>query len=132
MNLTPIFFGTVTAGKLTLNDDKAFKQHIASFEGAVQLTLKKKKNQRSMRQNSYYWGVVVNILASHFGYEPDEMHEALKFQFLRAGDVRLPTVRSTAELNTAEFEDLMSRIRRWAAMEFQINIPEPNEDLLLS
>jgi len=39
----------------------------------------------------------------------------------------LPTVRSTTTLSTIEFEQLMEEIKRWAAIEFEILIPDPNE-----
>ena len=36
--------------------------------------------------------------------------------------------RSTANLNTKEFENYLEEIRRWAITDLSINIPEPNEN----
>jgi hypothetical protein len=89
-----------------------------------------KYHKRSLWQNSYYHGVIVRILADHFGYSPEEMHEALKFKFLRIERPGKPTtVRSTADENftRADAENYYSQIRTWASREFGIYIPLPRE-----
>jgi hypothetical protein len=71
-----------------------------------EFTARAKRRKRSLSQNSYYWGIVVAMLAEAAGYSPEEMHDALKFELLRVhGDSRLPTARSTTELTTVEMED---------------------------
>lgn len=126
------FNGTVEKGKLKLNSPEAFNRYIFTLEGPVTLEIKKVKQGRSLNQNSYYWGVVVPILASDLGYEVEEMHEALKWKFLRVNDKELPTVRSTAKLSKGEFVEYIDRIIRWAATEYQIIIPLPNEAYTLT
>lgn len=106
---------------------KGFEEHLLSLEGDVQVTVERKKKPRSDRQNAYYWGVMIDILAKHFGYTPDEMHESLKWQFLRVPDAPIPLVKSSAKLTTVEFEDYAANVRQWAAQEHSINIPLPNE-----
>jgi hypothetical protein len=94
----------------------------------VEVVIRKYKSKRSNEQNSYYWGVVLDILSKHTGYESDEMHEILKFKFLRKrinNDVEY--VQSTTKLNTAEMEEYLEKVRRWAATELSCNIPLPNE-----
>jgi hypothetical protein len=87
-----------------------------------------REKQRSLDQNAYYWGVVVKILAGETGYTKDEMHEALKVKFLTYENVKgIPTVLSTANLNTKQFEVYLEMVRRWAAMDLGIVIPEPNQ-----
>ena len=87
-----------------------------------------RERQRSLDQNAYYWGVVVKILAGETGYTKDEMHDALKVKFLTYENVRgIPTVLSTANLNTKQFEVYLEMVRRWAAMDLGIVIPEPNQ-----
>ncbi len=111
---------------------RALLNHFAGKR--VILSIAAQKKDRSDNENRYYWGVVVKILGDELGYSSDEMHEALKFKFLRMeaepdGKRRLETVRSTATLKTDEFEDYLDRIRMWAAADMGIVIPLPNEVL---
>ena len=124
-----IHLGTVEQGKIQFNDLKKLKMDIYKHEGKpVEMTISRKKKSRSLNENSYYWGVPLAILGDHLGYTPDEMNEAIKWQFLRVKrDGKPDTARSTKDLTTAEFEDLMSNIRRWGSIEFGVYIPEPNE-----
>ncbi len=94
------------------------------------------KKQRSNLENRYYWGVVIDIIADHTGFSPDEIHEILKHKFLRKqvwlskeGGVAegFDITKSTAELSTVEFEKYLSEIRQWASMELGCYIPLPNE-----
>jgi len=71
------------------------------------------------------------MLAEHLGYQADEMHEALKFKFLRvAGDEDevegLPRVRSSASLSTVEFTAYVENVVTWAGAEFGLDIPDPS------
>lgn len=127
MKIKPLFFGSIDHGKIKLDNPEEFKNYCNNLNGEIQLLLEKRKKNRSLNQNSYYWGVVIPLLSEYFGYESEEMHEALKYQFLRKGNVQLPTVRSTRRMTTIEFGDYMAKVRRWAAIEYSINIPEPNE-----
>lgn len=126
--MNPILYGKVEKGRIVWQEPERRAVYIASLEGKeIQESLGKKIERRTDQQNKYYWSVVVAILGNHFGYEPEEMHEALKFQFLRTHDDTLPSVRSTTKLSTAEFVDYIDRIMRWAASEYQVYIPEANE-----
>jgi hypothetical protein len=93
----------------------------------VDVTIRETKSKRSNNQNAYYWSVVLPILGDYFGYENDEVHFALRNKFLKKGACDLETARSTTSLNTAEFEDYLEKIRRWAITEYNINVPLPNE-----
>ena len=93
----------------------------------VEVIIRKPKTKRSDLQNSYYFGVVVEMLANELGYDKDEMHEILKYKFLQSNSMGMPYVKSTTKLSTGEFEDYLSGIKRWAAEFLHINIPDPNE-----
>lgn len=117
-----------------LYDEDVHKQQIYmdTFKDSDHLfiTIEKitKKKMRSLQQNAYYWGVVIDILANETGYTKDEMHEALKVKFLQYENVPgLPTMRSSTDLSTVEFETYMEMIRRWASQDLGIVIPEPNQ-----
>ena len=125
---TPLFTGRIDRGKLILDTPQRYLVHLARLDGKpVELLIRKRRSQRSLPQNAYYWGVVVEILAEHFGYEKEEMHVALKFKFLRTHDGDLPTGRSTSKLTTVEFVNYTNEIIRWAAQEHQVFIPDPGQ-----
>lgn len=130
----PIFFGTVVDGKLALEKPGQFKQYVAKLKGDVQLTITRRKKLRTNAENSYYWGVVVAMVAEEMGLIPDEAHDYLKGLFLKMGvevkGKRYEVVRSTAILSTEEFEEYVTKCRNWAGVELHIYIPEPNETVV--
>lgn len=117
--MKPIFCGVVKHGRIEFDSPERYLVYLAGLEGKrVELTVERERHNRSLNQNSYYWGVVIEILGNHWGYAPEEMHEALKFKFLKLHeDTGLVTVRSTAKLSTKEFGDYIDSIVRWAAQE---------------
>lgn len=129
MKLNQIHPGIIERGQMKFDCPSAYLQKVKSLEGQrFEIVLRKEIKGRSLNQNAYYWGVVIDILGNHLGYEAEEMHEALKFKFLRIHKVEgLETVRSTTDLSTAEFEEYLEKIRRWAAMELNCYTPLPNE-----
>ena len=127
---TPLFHGQVTKGRLVLETPHRYLVYLSGLEGKrVEVVVRKQKSQRSIQQNKYYWAVVVEILANHCGYEPEEMHEALKVKFLSdhsEDDKGLIRIGSTAKLTTDGFVKYIDRIIRWASG-FGVFIPDPNQ-----
>nr|BDD43627.1 hypothetical protein 7 [Dehalococcoidia bacterium] len=117
------------AQRLALFDKDRFQKSLLGFKpnSKVWVIIKDDKETRSLKQNAYYHGVIVSMLAEFFGYDHDEMHEALKWKFLQKPDAPVPTVRSTRTLDTKEFIKFNKTIKRWAAVEFSFYIPDPNE-----
>ncbi len=126
--MKPVFHGIIKQGKVKLDNQAPYLVLLSGLEGKrIELSIQLERNSRTLSQNAYYWGVVVEILAEHFGYETDEMHEALKFKFLKKhGDI-LVTVGSTAKLSTKEFGEYLDKVIRWAAEEYQVVIPSSDE-----
>ena len=130
MNNRPIrkFKAKVSNGKLVLPSTKLFRENLKNFEGKeVDLIIQRHRKTRTNQQNRYYWGAIIPILAEHFGYEDDELHQALKWIFLRKKFGPLPTVISTTKLNTAQFTDYIDRIKRWASVNHNVVLPDPEE-----
>lgn len=136
---TPVFRGRIEQRKICLEQRDGFAALIARLEGnEIDLILRKHRNVRSLSQNAYYWAVVIPVLAEHCGYEDEEMHKALQWRFLQkhadqTGEfetqgtwVKLPTVRSTADLDTAEFTDYIERVRTLAA-QMGCVVPSPGQ-----
>ena len=126
--MTPIFMGKITDYKLLLDNPTKYQQYIDSLSGhRVEIVVRKQKAKRSENQSRYYWGVVIELLSKELGYDQDEMHEILKYKFLQSNAMGLPYVKSTTKLSTGEFEEYLSKIKRWAAEFLHIVIPDPNE-----
>lgn len=127
--MTPIFVGTIQSGKISLDDRSQFVNYLNSLDGKrVQLTVEKVKHNRSLNQNSYYWGVVLKLIAGYTGAEPEEVHDALKMQFSQkrfVGNLVAPA--STKRMDTIQFTDYIEKVRRWAAEELSVSIPDPQE-----
>ncbi|MEA2036722.1 MAG: hypothetical protein U9O94_04400, partial [Nanoarchaeota archaeon] len=79
------------------------------------------------KENAYYWGVVVKLIGEHLGYLPNEVHDALKWKFLRREGLKLDKSLSTTVLDTIDFEEYLSNIRQWAGQDLEMIIPLPNE-----
>lgn len=89
-----------------------------------------RKVKRTGQQNKYYW-VVVAIIADSLGYSSDEMHEALKRNFIGSeqgkdcfGNVYIKA-KSSAKLNKDDFIDYLNKVLIFAQNE-NIEIPEPD------
>jgi hypothetical protein len=100
---------------------------------AYRVELKENKGKRSLNENAYYWGVVVAIMSDYTGDTPDDMHEILKYKFLKTvlvfGGEEIVVPGQTSALTTKEFEEYLDRIRIFALTELDVKIPLPNEFL---
>jgi hypothetical protein len=77
------FFSTVKDGKLQKNTTLNILQCLAPLEGKrVVVTIEKQKSSRSLQQNKLYW-VYIDILSKELGHSKDEMHELVKYKFLK-------------------------------------------------
>ena len=126
--MTPIFLGKVSHGKVVFEKVDLLNGYLIGLEGKdIEIIIRKRKKNRTLSQNNWYWSCVVGIAAEHFGYEPDEMHEAYKFMFLRKHTEGKPeTVRSTTSLSTVEFSEYVEKCRQFCSEE-GIVIPDPGE-----
>lgn len=93
--------------------------------------------QRSLKQNNYYWGVVVpNVRAMFLDcgdvLDADEVHDYLKKHVMKlrrtvnGPEGEKEIIGSTKKLDTGPFEDQMHVVRAWAA-QFGYMIPLPRE-----
>lgn len=121
---------------------KRFIEVLKEFEGkSIELVIKTKRKYRSNDQNRYYFGVVVPLIKKRieddFGERmtKEEVHEFLKGKFNmeeKASQVTgelLHLPKSTTALSTTEFMEYVKIIRAWAIDFFEMDIPEPNEQI---
>ena len=103
--------------KIKLDNKLRFMEYLSGFEGErIELVLRKRNPGRSEQYNRYYWAVPVVIIGDYLGYEAEEMHKVLKEKF---------NVESTARMKTEKFQEYIEKIKRWAAQEFGLYIPDP-------
>lgn len=104
---------------------------------AVTIEVKPTKKYRSVFQNSYYWAVVITLIASRLkelGHDVDKdlTHEFLKGRFLytemNTGEETMRIPRKTSDLSTTEFEEYVEVVKQFAAETLEIFIPDPNDD----
>lgn len=130
--MTPKFPATVENGKLQLNDPESFKTWIATnLQGEVTVTVEKRRKTRSLKQNSYGYGVVLKELSEFTGYTVGEVKEVAKkelgfVRYIQLHD-RPPreVTRSSATFSTVEWEEYMRFLRQWGD-ECGIYIPDPS------
>jgi hypothetical protein len=126
--MIPIFTAKVENGLLQLSNAQKLFDYLKTINNqTVEVIICKPKTKRSDQQNRYYWSVVLELLSKELGYDQDEMHEILKYKFLQSHAMGMPYVKSTTKLSTGEFEDYLSKIKRWSAEFLHIVIPDPNE-----
>lgn len=132
--ISPLIIGYVNEnGSFDAYDKEKFRAAFDCHRGKeIEFTPKRHRKNRSPNQNRFYWGVVVPMIGEAMGEtDPEAVHGVLKHEHnyyvatVRSTEIRVPL--STAELNTADFEAYLERVRRWASEFFSMNIPLPNE-----
>ncbi len=101
---------------------------------AVDVVVRPHRNQRSLDQNRWWFGIAVPLIAHELGYEKHEhedVHYALVAKcFGKKYDERIgedvPKVRSS-HLTTVQFSELMEWAVRFAAKDLGIVVPLPGE-----
>ena len=135
---------SVLKGKFKRNINEIL-QAVSTFEGKdCMFTIEPVKNKRSSQQNRYYHGVIIPIVKNclkEAGYvmTNEDVHDLLKMKFLRetlfvnedTGDITERT-KSTTELSKSAFMDYVEEIRQFTLEYFNTDIPEPNEEIMLS
>ena len=136
--ITLTYYGNVTLdGTLKLPGAK-IRMEVQVFTGKeIELTIQRKKKHRSDPQNRYYWGVVVEMIRAGMKemgdkVTPDQVHEFLKWRFLRTqkideatGEVLYEYAGSTADLSTVEFSEYVEKCCQFAAELLGVSIPLP-------
>lgn len=135
MNLKFTYFSKVENGLLSKSASKAIRSDLTNFEGKrIVITISKAKSQRTVSQNALWW-VYVTMIANELGYSKEEMHEVIKFKFMKCEKVNEKTgevmqyLKSTTDLSKMDFADLINDLQRWAAESLGIVLPEPGQQI---
>lgn len=88
----------------------------------------KYSQRRSVEQNSFYWKML-SIASMEIGYETEELHEIMKFKFLRrtvisetSGEM-LDYIKSTSKLTVTEFREYIDKCKRYLSNTLNIKFP---------
>lgn len=110
------------------------------------LTIEPIKKKRSNNQNSFYWGVVIPIVQNGLLDATGELRsgENIHYNILQkmfapereiintdTGESFFEKI-SSSEMTTTQFMEYVMEIQKWAAEFLGIDIPNPNEEMMLS
>jgi hypothetical protein len=123
-----IYRGIVENNTLKIYEKEEFKKLIQSFNGKeVAITLEKYFKNRSVKENNYYRGCVLETIKEYTGDDKDSLHIFLKQKFLKERGNICDKIKSTKTLTTVQFEKYLSDIRMWASQELSLYIFLPGE-----
>jgi hypothetical protein len=127
--MNPVFEAKTDGRTLTFETPVRLQNYLFNLKGKkLEVVVRKQRSQRSNNQNNYLWGVVYKLISDATGYEVDEVHDIIKFKFLRKkNNYGMDYVKSTAKMNTTEMEEYLDKVRKWSEVELNCKIPMPNE-----
>lgn len=120
-------------GRLVL-DRPLFARGMQSMKrGKVEIVVREAKNRRSSAANRYYWGVVLRLIADYTGDDVNSIHEFMKLRFLQPREIHLlgevfHVSPSSASLDSQQFQEFVENVRRFAAVDLQVETPDPDPE----
>ena len=127
--LSPILYGKVEKGKLILDYPEKFIVRLASLEGKrVEVVVRKETNTRTSQSNRYLFGVVYAVISENTGYDPEQVHDAMKVMFASQHlENGLVITEHTSKMDTVRFSKYVDDIKRWAAEFLHCYVPDAGE-----
>lgn len=127
------------------NAIRALQSAVIGGDEIMVVRLEPEEKKRTQRQNKYLWGVVYKTIVDNDpGFfcndavdglrktarlsAAEVVHEFCKARFLPSADLpglQITVAPSTAKLPRKEFQEYVEAIRRWAADELQVFVPDP-------
>ena len=77
--MTPIWHGITKDGRLIVADRANFEAHLRSLNGCeIEISVRKRRHQRSLSANAFYWAVIIRAISEYSGHDPDDrvVHES--------------------------------------------------------
>ena len=127
--MNPVLYGKVEKGKLVLDYPEQLVVRLASLEGKrVEVIVRKETKTRTSQQNRYLFGVVYAIISDCTGYDPEQVHDAMKVKFASKHlDNGLVITERTSKMTTERMTQYIDDIKRWAAEFLGCYIPDAGE-----
>lgn len=109
---------------------KAFLGRMRQSDVSVRIS--KPRKIRSLKANSYLWGVIYSMIAAHLGYSAEDVHAVLKDMFLprkfvKIGAKEIEIRKTTTDLTPGEFHQYITAISAWASSEIGLTLPDVNQ-----
>jgi hypothetical protein len=130
-------------GALSIHNRQRLVEWARQYPGKnVVIKFERKGSKRSSPQNRYYWGIVIKEITlrlrelGHQWITDEDVHDMMKLKFnyeqivSEQGEV-LELPKSTSTLTKTQFAEYVDNIRMWAAGFLGVNIPDPNQDLMM-
>lgn len=97
------------------------------------VSIKLHRTKRSSEANNLYWAWI-GIIAQETGNDREVCHKFFAKKFLgydtkEFGDEKIAIVKSTSNLDTAQFAEYMNQVEAFAAVELGIILPHPDDRL---
>lgn len=126
------YFPKIENGKISSGFIKDLERDFAFLEGKhLRVQVEKARSKRSLAQNRMYWGWI-KLLSDHTGIEKNELHDLVKYKFLKEEKVDQTTgeiyfsIKSTTTLNKTQFSDFARDIDIWTKEFFSVTLPMPD------
>ena len=144
----PVFKGFAKGGSLFFEDRRALDGYVRSLDGKqLDIILKEQHKHKSRKEEKFYHGVVVRMVADDMCISDQEAHDILRGLHLKVEEkkiiagikiLRYERVLSTTELSDKAYQDYWKRCIAWAALPtlpeglsqtsgLSLYIPYPNE-----
>lgn len=108
----------------------------------IYITFEQNNGKRSLRQNRYWWGVVIETMRRHYDdlgvmLTPDQVNEVVchhighEEAFTDPHGIRHVIRKSTSNQSKEQFGELMEKVWAWAAVDLGVYIPPPEDKDLI-
>lgn len=125
------FHAEMIDGKIVFNDEQGFDLFCSTqINQPLIVTIERYFNKRTLPQNSYYWGVVLRMIAEYTGHFEKELDDLFCSMFIAPrivviGEEEYFFKRSTSDLDTVEMNMHSEHVRMFAAERIGLAIPLP-------
>lgn len=103
---------------------------LKNLKGEQVIKIKNRSKGRSLKENRYYWGVVLAYISDFTGHDTNQVHEHYKHEFIPlvkfTDDYRLTTTDMTHE----QIWDYIDKVRLDAKERLGVLIPDPDGVIL--
>lgn len=122
------FYGTITKGKLKVNDLRRAIDYIKDIDGEVEIRVRPTKDIRSLKMNNLYWRWL-GLLSEESGYSKKELHNYFKTKLLcieeKFLDEYVINCTSTSDLSVKDFSIYLRDVVQLASENFHFALPDP-------